>query len=58
MSKSEIIAQFVERFLARRPQYDRAHVEEIAARCETRGIPWCSECVDWHGPDEPHTSDD
>jgi hypothetical protein len=47
----------VEEFLARRPYYERAHVEDIAGAFETLGTPWCEGCADWHEPSDPHTED-
>ncbi|MEU5403731.1 hypothetical protein ABZ348_31075 [Streptomyces sp. NPDC005963] len=45
-----------EEFLARRPRYSRAHVEEIATACEGV-VPFCGECKDWHFDAEPHSGD-
>lgn len=43
-------------FLSARPRFDRAHVEQIAASCESEGIPFCSTCHDWHTSDEDHSA--
>jgi len=50
-------AASIDLFLAVRPYYDPAHVREVAAVCESAGIPFCRQCVDWHEPDDPHSED-
>ena len=50
-------AASIDLFLAVRPYYDPAHVREVAAVCESAGIPFCRQCVDWHEPDDLHSED-
>lgn len=48
----------VDAFLARRPYFDRAHVEEIATSAHREGIPFCPSCADYHHDDEDCTGDE
>jgi hypothetical protein len=43
-------------FLAAHPQYDPEHVQHIAQFADTNGIPYCTECNDWHFADEEHSA--
>lgn len=43
--------------LAARPHYAPVHVAEIAAACAAEGIPFCTDCNDFHRPEELHTED-
>lgn len=47
----------VKAFLERRPYYTDGHVREISEYAHRDGIPWCSECADWHFPEDEHTED-
>jgi len=44
-------------FMKKRPQYTEQHVRDIARDCDYDGIPFCSECADWHNANEDHSSD-
>lgn len=42
-------------FNAARPEYPAEMVAEIAEQCESRGIPFCWTCNDWHDTDDLHS---
>lgn len=49
------MSEHVAAFLAVRPSYGRAKVEDIEDTSVSLGIPWCPSCADWHEDDEPHS---
>lgn len=57
----EIIEEWDKRavaaFMKKRPQYVAEHVRMIARECGVAGLPFCGECKDWHGPQEPHSEE-
>jgi len=46
----------IDDFMSAHPQYDAAHVREIAEYAAAESIPYCTACHDWHYTNEEHSA--
>lgn len=44
-----------EDFIAHRPYYTRAHLSTILLHIEAIGLPYCTDCHDWHADEDGHS---
>lgn len=51
----EDTAEILADFMTAHPCYVPSHVLAILRHANTMGIPYCSECHDWHTPNVPHS---